>query len=43
VFPSAAPNTALSSVTPGEYRVVLQAGNTQLAKTAMVLADHWAK
>jgi hypothetical protein len=44
VFPAAgAANTVLSNVLPGEYRVVLQAGNTQITKTAMVLADHWAR
>jgi photosystem II stability/assembly factor-like uncharacterized protein len=38
-FPAAAPNMVLSTVTPGEYRVVLSAGGKEYTQTAMVVAD----
>lgn len=43
-FPQAdAANVALSPVPPGEYKVVLRAGNTELTKSVHVLPDHWAR
>ncbi|HSF99610.1 MAG TPA: hypothetical protein VLA20_00710 [Vicinamibacterales bacterium] len=41
VFPAAAPNTVVSEVQPGTYRVVLSVGGRQYEKPALVVADHW--
>lgn len=42
VFPTAAPNTALSQVGPGNYRVVLRAAGREFTQTATILPDAWA-
>ena len=44
VFPAGgAPNTTLTSVAPGAYRVVLTVGGREQAQTAVILEDVWAK
>ena len=39
VFPAPAANTLLSTVRPGEYRVVLSVGDREYTQSALVLAD----
>ncbi|MEX1182931.1 MAG: hypothetical protein WEF86_06825 [Gemmatimonadota bacterium] len=41
VFPAQAEGTVLSSVMPGEYRVVLSVNGREQTDTAVVLADEW--
>jgi hypothetical protein len=43
VFPTAADGTVLSTVAPGEYRVVLSVGGQDYVQTAFISADHWSK
>jgi photosystem II stability/assembly factor-like uncharacterized protein len=43
VFPAAGGDAVLSTVTPGEYRVVLRVGDRELSQKAVILADHWLK
>lgn len=43
VFPTAAPGTVLSTVAPGEYRVVLSVGGQEYTQTALISADHWTR
>ena len=38
-FPSAAQNTLLATVPPGEYRVVLSVGGREYSQTALVMAE----
>jgi len=42
VFPAAAAGTVLSTVPPGEYRVVLSVGGQEYTQTAIISADHWS-
>lgn len=39
-FPAAAADTVLTTVTPGEYRVVLSVGGREYTQTALVMAEH---
>ncbi len=43
VFPAAAADAVMSTVTPGEYRVVLSVGGKEYSHNAMILADSWYK
>lgn len=43
VFPAAAAGSVLSTVAPGEYRVVLTVGGQDYTQTAIISADHWSK
>ncbi len=43
VFPAAAPNTVLSTVAPGQYRVVLTVDGRTYEQTALISADHWTR
>jgi hypothetical protein len=38
-FPAPAPGTVMSTVTPGQYRVVLSVGGREQAQTALVMAE----
>jgi photosystem II stability/assembly factor-like uncharacterized protein len=38
-FPAVAPNMVMSTVAPGEYRVVLVAGGKEYAQSALILSD----
>lgn len=38
-FPAPAANTVLATVTPGEYRVVLNVGGREYTQRALVLSD----
>ncbi|MGE3342827.1 MAG: WD40/YVTN/BNR-like repeat-containing protein [Vicinamibacterales bacterium] len=40
-FPTAAPGSVLSTVSPGTYRVVLTVNGQSYEQTATILADHW--
>jgi hypothetical protein len=42
-FPTAAPNSVMSTVQPGEYRVVLRAGGREMSQTAIILPDAWTR
>jgi photosystem II stability/assembly factor-like uncharacterized protein len=43
VFPAVSADAVMSTVEPGEYRVVLKVGNTEYTQKATVLADLWFK